>query len=104
MPPSTLICTLPASAPSFLVRVDGSEYGLFGKLQSLKYAYRSDIVECAALEKTSAKNSRLSVRMRSEEATHLPGALMLIPSWGHVLQYHNAKLRETNVEREVGFF
>ncbi|MHB1403551.1 MAG: type I restriction endonuclease subunit R [Thiobacillus sp.] len=37
--------------PSFVVREDTIEYGFIGKLQSLKYEYRDDIRDRAALEK-----------------------------------------------------
>jgi type I restriction enzyme R subunit len=41
----------PSDTPSFSVREDTIEYGFIGKLQSLKYEYREDIRDRAALEK-----------------------------------------------------
>ena len=41
----------PSDTPSFAVREDTIEYGFIGKLQGLKYEYRDDIRDRAALEK-----------------------------------------------------
>jgi type I restriction enzyme R subunit len=42
---------LPASVPSPVVREEQIEYGFIGKLQALKYEYRPDIRDRAALER-----------------------------------------------------
>lgn len=51
MPNSKDTYSRPADTPSFVVREDTIEYGFIGKLQSLKYEYREDIRDRAALEK-----------------------------------------------------
>ena len=51
MPPSKSPYSRPADTPSFAVRENNIEYGFIGKLQSLKYKYRTDIRDRAALEK-----------------------------------------------------
>ena len=42
---------LPPGAPGFIVKEEHIEYGFIGKLQNLKYDYRADIRDRAALEK-----------------------------------------------------
>ena len=42
---------LPPGAPGFIVKEEHIEYGFIGKLQNLKYEYRADIRDRAALEK-----------------------------------------------------
>lgn len=51
MPSSTSAYDLPSGAPSPVVREQHIEYGFIGKLQNLKYEYRGDIRDRAALEK-----------------------------------------------------
>ncbi|MHB1332171.1 MAG: type I restriction endonuclease subunit R [Sulfuriferula sp.] len=51
MPNSKDTYSQPSDTPSFVVREDTIEYGFIGKLQSLKYDYREDIRDRAALEK-----------------------------------------------------
>ena len=50
MPSSPLAYVLPTSLPSPAVKEEQIEYGFIGKLQSLKYTYRADIRDRAALE------------------------------------------------------
>ncbi|MEA3191709.1 MAG: type restriction enzyme subunit, partial [Betaproteobacteria bacterium] len=50
MPPSKFTYDLPPAPQSSVLREDGVEYGFIGKLQSLKYHYRPDIRDRAALE------------------------------------------------------
>jgi type I restriction enzyme, R subunit len=45
-----------SGAPRSGIREDGIEYGFIGKLQSLKYEYRKDIRDRAALEKNFREN------------------------------------------------
>ena len=51
MPSSKFSYDLPAGAPSPVVREEQVEYGFIGKLQNLKYEYRADIHDRAALER-----------------------------------------------------
>lgn len=51
MPPSKSIYDLPPGAPSPVVKEEHIEYGFIGKLQNLKYEFRDDIRDRAALEK-----------------------------------------------------
>ncbi|MBC7916196.1 MAG: type I restriction endonuclease subunit R, partial [Rhodoferax sp.] len=51
MPPSTSIYDQSPSAPRHSVKEGEIEYGFIGKLQGLKYDYRSDIRDRAALER-----------------------------------------------------
>ncbi|AOU99182.1 DEAD/DEAH box helicase [Acidihalobacter yilgarnensis] len=51
MPHSKDTYSRPSDTPSSVVREDAIEYGFIGKLQSLKYDYREDIRDRAALEK-----------------------------------------------------
>ena len=50
MPPSTATYDLPSDAPSSVIREDGIEYDLLGKLQGLKYEFHRDITDRATLE------------------------------------------------------
>ena len=50
MPSSNLSYAQPSGAPSPVVREEHIEYGFIGKLQGLKYDYRADIRDRAALE------------------------------------------------------
>ncbi len=51
MPSSKSIYDLPSGAPSPAVKEQQIEYGFIGKLQGLKYEYREDIRDRAALER-----------------------------------------------------
>lgn len=51
MPSSKSSYDLPSRAPSLVVKEEHIEYGFIGKLQNLKYEYRDDIRDRAALEK-----------------------------------------------------
>ena len=51
MPSSKLTYDLPVGARSPVVREEQIEYGFIGKLQALKYEYRADIRDRAALER-----------------------------------------------------
>ena len=51
MPPSKVTYSLPADAPPSVLKEEGIEYGLIGRLQGLKYDYRPDITNRATLEK-----------------------------------------------------
>ena len=51
MPPSQFTYDQPAGKPSHVVKEEQIEYGFIGKLQNLKYAYREDIRDRAALER-----------------------------------------------------
>ena len=54
----------PSDTPSFAVREDTIEYGFIGKLQSLKYEYREDIRDRAALEKNFREKFEALNRVR----------------------------------------
>lgn len=47
---SKSIYDLPSGAPSPVVKEEHIEYGFIGKLQNLKYEFRDDIRDRAALE------------------------------------------------------
>ena len=51
MPSSKFTYDQPSGAPSHVVREEHIEYGFIGKLQGLKYEYRADIRDRAALER-----------------------------------------------------
>ena len=51
MPSSKLTYAQPSGAPSLVVREEHIEYGFIGKLQGLKYEYRTDIRDRASLER-----------------------------------------------------
>ena len=51
MTPPKSTDTPPTDSPKSLVREDHIEHGFIGKLQGLKYEYRQDITDRAALEK-----------------------------------------------------
>jgi len=51
MPPSTSIYDQPPGSPRHTVKEGEIEYGFIGKLQGLKYEYRQDIRDRAALER-----------------------------------------------------
>jgi type I restriction enzyme R subunit len=58
----------PSDTPSFAVREDTIEYGFIGKLQSLKYEYRDDIRDRAALEKNFRERFEALNRVKLTEA------------------------------------
>ena len=64
MPSSKSAHDLPSGATSHVVREEQIEYGFIGKLQGLKYEYRADIRDRAALE-----------RRRQDVAREAAGAL-----------------------------
>ena len=51
MPSSKFTYNAPSGAPGHIVKEEQIEYGFIGKLQSLKYTYREDIRDRAALER-----------------------------------------------------
>ncbi len=51
MPSSKFTYDLPTGAPTHVVKEEQIEYGFIGKLQGLKYEYRADIRDRAALER-----------------------------------------------------
>lgn len=64
MPNSKDTYSRPSDTPSFVVREDTIEYGFIGKLQSLKYEYREDIRDRAALEKNFREKFEALNRVR----------------------------------------
>jgi type I restriction enzyme R subunit len=64
MPHSKDTYSRPSDSPSFVVREDTIEYGFIGKLQSLKYEYREDIRDRAALEKNFREKFETLNRVR----------------------------------------
>ena len=64
MPNSNDIYTRPSDTPRFVVREDTIEYGFIGTLQSLKYEYREDIRDRAALEKNFREKFEALNRVR----------------------------------------
>ena len=55
---------LPSNAPRSVVREDRIEYGLIGTLQGLKYEYRRDITDRAALEQNFREKFEALNRVR----------------------------------------
>ena len=55
---------LPSNAPRSVVREDQIEYGLIGTLQGLKYEYRRDITDRAALEQNFREKFEALNRVR----------------------------------------
>ncbi len=68
MPPSKTPYSRPSDTPSFAVREDTIEYGFIGKLQNLKYDYRDDIRDRAALEKNFRDKFEALNRVRLTDA------------------------------------
>lgn len=68
MPNSKDTYSRPSDTPSFAVREDTIEYGFIGKLQSLKYEYRDDIRDRAALEKNFRERFEALNRVKLTEA------------------------------------
>ncbi|MCQ9374917.1 type I restriction endonuclease subunit R [Methyloversatilis sp. XJ19-13] len=64
MPHSKDTYRRPSDAPSVAVREDTIEYGFIGKLQNLKYEYREDIRDRAALEKNFREKFEALNRVR----------------------------------------
>jgi hypothetical protein len=54
----------PSDAPPSALRKDGIEYGFIGKLQGLKYEYRTDITKRAKLEKNFREKFEALNRVR----------------------------------------
>ncbi len=68
MPNSKDTYSRPSDTPRFAVREDTIEYGFVGKLQSLKYEYRDDIRDRAALEKNFREKFEALNRVRLTDA------------------------------------
>jgi type I restriction enzyme R subunit len=57
-----------AAAPTSVLREEGIEYGFIGKLQDLKYDYRTDITDRASLEKNFREKFEALNRCRLSDA------------------------------------
>jgi len=68
MPSSKSTYDLPSGAQSPVVREEHIEYGFVGKLQNLKYEYRDDIRDRAALEKNFREKFEALNRVKLTEA------------------------------------
>ena len=68
MPSSKSTYDLPSAAPSLVVKEEHIEYGFIGKLQNLKYEYRDDIRDRAALEKNFREKFEVLIRVKLTEA------------------------------------
>ena len=68
MPSSKSTYDLPSGAPSLVVKEEHIEYGFIGKLQNLKYEYRDDIRDRAALEKNFREKFEALNRVKLTEA------------------------------------
>lgn len=68
MPPSPFTYSLPPDAESAVLREDGIESGFIGKLQGLKYDYRTDITNRATLEKNIREKFEALNRVRLTDA------------------------------------
>ena len=68
MPPSKSTYDLPSGAPSPVVKEEHIEYGFIGKLQNLKYEFRDDIRDRAALEKNFRERFEALNRVKLTEA------------------------------------
>ena len=68
MPSSKPTYDLPSEAPSPVVKEEHIEYGFIGKLQNLKYEYRADIRDRAALEKNFREKFEALNRVKLTEA------------------------------------
>jgi len=68
MPPSNFTYDLPSDALPSVLREDGIESGFIGKLQGLKYDYRPDITNRAALEKNFREKFEALNRVRLTDA------------------------------------
>ncbi len=68
MPSSKFTYDLPSGAPSPVVKEEHIEYGFIGKLQNLKYEYRDDIRDRAALEKNFREKFEALNRVKLTDA------------------------------------
>jgi len=68
MPASKSTYDLPSGAPCPVVKEEHIEYGFIGKLQGLKYEYRADIRDRAALEKNFRERFEALNRVKLTEA------------------------------------
>jgi type I restriction enzyme R subunit len=68
MPSSKSTYDLPPGAPSPVVKEEHIEYGFIGKLQNLKYEYRDDIRDRAALERNFREKFEALNRVKLTEA------------------------------------
>ena len=68
MPSSKSTYDLPPGAPIPVVKEEHIEYGFIGKLQNLKYEYRADIRDRAALEKNFREKFEALNRVKLTEA------------------------------------
>ena len=68
MPSSKSTYDLPSGAPSPVVKEEHIEYGFIGKLQNLKYEYRDDIRDRAALEKNFREKFEALNRVKLTQA------------------------------------
>lgn len=68
MPSSKSTYDLPSGTPSPVVNEEHIEYGFVGKLQNLKYEYREDIRDRAALEKNFREKFEALNRVKLSEA------------------------------------
>lgn len=68
MPSSKSTYDLPSGAPSPVVKEEHIEYGFIGKLQNLKYEYRADIRDRAALEKNFRERFEALNRVKLTES------------------------------------
>ncbi|MDE2398312.1 MAG: type I restriction endonuclease subunit R, partial [Burkholderiales bacterium] len=68
MPSSKPPYDVPSGAPSPVVKEEHIEYGFIGKLQNLKYEYRDDIRDRAALEKNFREKFEALNRVRLTDA------------------------------------
>ena len=68
MPSSKSTYDLPSGAPSPVVKEEHIEYGFIGKLQSLKYEFRDDIRDRAALEQNFREKFEALNRVKLTEA------------------------------------
>jgi type I restriction enzyme, R subunit len=78
MPPSKFSYDLSQSGPSLVLREDGIESGFIGTLQGLKYEYRSDITNSAALEQNFREKFEAlnRVRLTDSEFARLLGEIV----------------------------
>lgn len=68
MPSSKSTYDLSSGAPSPVVKEEHIEYGFIGKLQDLKYEYRADIRDRAALEKNFREKFEALNRVKLTES------------------------------------
>ena len=68
MPSSKPTYDLPSGAPGPVVKEEHIEYGFIGRLQNLKYEYREDIRDRAALEKNFREKFEALNRVKLTEA------------------------------------